>query len=116
LGLKLKPVGMIRNLKADPCHVLHRFGANLGYFRVKGLLCLPAGELEPPPGPDDPPRDQMFGIMHRHEYEGYVSIEPPDPFWSAPDERRWKRVHIAPQHLESYDTGSAENPIDQEEQ
>ncbi|MGD8237638.1 MAG: sugar phosphate isomerase/epimerase, partial [Armatimonadota bacterium] len=50
LGLKLDPIGIIRNLKADPYDVLYRYGANTAYFHVKDRLRLTDAEIEPPPG------------------------------------------------------------------
>lgn len=88
LGLKIDPVGLIRNLDADPNDILFRFGANLVYFHVKGLTRLRDGEIKPPPGFDAPRWDVMFGILLEHEYDGYVSVEPHGPYWAAPPERR----------------------------
>ena len=99
LGLKLDPVGIIRNLKADPLHVLYAHGRKLVYFHVKGLLRLPAGELEPPAGLDGLPWKEMFGILHQYGYDGYVSAEPHGRFWGKPDERRQEYVRLTFRNL-----------------
>jgi sugar phosphate isomerase/epimerase len=102
LGLKLDPVGLIRNLKAEPCHVLYTYGSQLTYFHVKGLMQLPSAELEPPPGLDELPWHKMFGILHQHGYDGYVSVEPHGRYWSRPNERRFKYVRLTFNNLAPY--------------
>ena len=88
LGLKIDPVGLIRNLDADPNDILFRFGANLTYFHGKGLTRLRDGEIEPPPGFDALRWDVMFGILLEHGYDGFVSAEPHGPYWAREPERR----------------------------
>lgn len=102
IGLKLDPVGIIRNLKSDPCHVLYKYGRNLTFFHVKGLLRLPAGELEPPPGMDELPWPSMFGILHQYGYQGYVSVEPHGPYWASPDAHRKRYVQLTLKALATF--------------
>lgn len=102
IGLKLDPVGFIRNLKAEPLYVLSKFGGNLVYLHVKGLMRVADRELEPPPGLDALPWAQMFGILHEHGYNGWVTAEPHGPFWSQPAEQRKKYVKLTFQALEPY--------------
>ena len=102
LGLKLDPVGIIRNLKADPYDVVHRYGDKLIYFHVKGLLQLSSGELEPPPGMDDLHWGHFFAILHRLGYNDYISIEPHGPFWAKVDERRKRYIQLSVKNLSQY--------------
>lgn len=94
VGLKLDPVGMIRNLKADPLYILGRYGGNLAYLHVKGLVRLADREFEPPPGMDELCWPAMFGIIHEHGYDGWVSAEPHGPYWSRGVERRKQYVRL----------------------
>lgn len=102
LGLKLDPVGIIRNLKADPYDCLFRYGDKLEHFHVKGLTQLPAGEIEPPPGLDSLDWGKFFSILYHHDYDRYIVIEPHGPFWSAPDERRMKYVKLTKKSIDRF--------------
>ena len=101
LGLKLDPIGLIRNLKADPYDALHRHGANLVYFHVKDRLILASGEVEPPPGLGELSWGAVFGILHQHQYDGYISIEPHGATWAKP-ERRKKYIRLAMRHISQF--------------
>jgi sugar phosphate isomerase/epimerase len=102
IGLKLDPVGFIRNLRAEPLYILGKFGRNLAYLHVKGLMRVADRELEPPAGLDALPWAQMFGILHEYGYDGWVTAEPHGPFWSRPAEHRKKYVKLTFQALEPY--------------
>jgi sugar phosphate isomerase/epimerase len=102
IGLKLDPVGFIRNLKAEPLYILSKYGGNLTYFHVKGLLRVADRELEPPPGFDALPWAQMFGILHEYGYDGWVTSEPHGRFWSQTPEQRKKYVKLTFQGLAPY--------------
>jgi sugar phosphate isomerase/epimerase len=103
LGLKLDPIGIIRNLEADPYDVLHRYGASTAYFHVKDRLRLTDGEIEPPPGLGELDWGRMFGILHQHSYDGYVSVEPHGKFWNQP-EKRWNYIRLALRHVGQFMT------------
>jgi sugar phosphate isomerase/epimerase len=101
LGLKLDPVGLIRNLSVDPYDFLHRYGASCAFFHVKDKLALEDGEIEPPPGLGELEWGRMFAILHHHGYAGWVSIEPHGSYWSAP-ENRWRYVRLANRHVRQF--------------
>ncbi len=101
IGLKLDPVGIIRNLNADPYDFLHRFGASCAFFHAKDKLALSDGEIEPPPGMGELEGGQRFGILYQHGYDGWVSIEPHGKFWNAAD-NRWRYVRLAERHLRQF--------------
>jgi len=94
VGLKLDPVGIIRNLRADPLKALYRFGRNLTYFHVKGITKFEDGEIEPPPGLDSLPWKEMFGVLHQYGYDGWVSAEPHGAAWGKTPELRKKYVRL----------------------
>jgi sugar phosphate isomerase/epimerase len=102
LGLKLDPVGFIRNLRAEPLYILSKYGGNLTYLHVKGLLRVADRELEPPPGFDALPWAQMFGILHEYGYDGWVTSEPHGRFWASTPERRKKYVTLTFRGLAPY--------------
>ncbi len=102
IGLKLDPVGIIRNVKADPYDVLYRYGDKLTHFHVKGLTQLPAGELEPPPGMDTLEWGKFMSILYHHEYDEYVVIEPHGPFWASPDEHRKKYIQLTQKYIKQF--------------
>ena len=101
LGLKLDPIGIIRNVKADPYDFLYRFGANCAFFHVKDRLVLADGEIEPPPGLGELQWGRMFGILHQHGYDGWVSIEPHGKFWNDPA-NRWRYIRLANRHVRQF--------------
>jgi len=101
IGLKLDPVGIIRNVKADPYDFLYRYGANCAYFHVKDKLALSDGEIEPPPGLGELEWGKLFGILHHHGYHGWVSIEPHGAFWNRP-ENRWRYIRLANRHVRQF--------------
>jgi sugar phosphate isomerase/epimerase len=101
LGLKLDPVGIIRNLEADPYDVLLRYGANLIHFHVKDVLPLTDAELEPPPGLGTLRWGPIFAVLHHHSYDGYVSVEPHGALWSRP-ERRCTYIMLALRHVSQF--------------
>lgn len=101
LGLKLDPIGLIRNLEADPYDVLLRYGGNLTYFHVKDRLRLSDAELEPPPGLGELSWGRLFALLHHHGYDGYVSIEPHGAFWSQPA-NRWTYIRLALRHISQF--------------
>ncbi|MGI5817536.1 MAG: sugar phosphate isomerase/epimerase family protein [Armatimonadota bacterium] len=101
LGLKLDPVGLIRNLSVEPRDFLHRFGASCAFFHAKDRLVLAEGEIEPPPGMGELHWGQMLAILQQHGYDGWVSIEPHGRHWNAP-ENRWRYVRLAARHLRQF--------------
>lgn len=101
LGLKLDPVGLIRNLAVDPCDFLYRFGASCAFFHAKDRLRLEDGEIEPPPGMGALDWGRMLAILHHHGYHGWVSIEPHGAWWNRP-ENRWRYVRLAGRHLRQF--------------
>lgn len=101
LGLKLDPVGLIRNVKTDPYDFLHRFGASCAFFHAKDKLPLSDGETEPPPGMGELDWGKLLGILHQHGYHGWVSIEPHGSFWNEPG-NRWRYVRLAARHLRQF--------------
>jgi sugar phosphate isomerase/epimerase len=103
LGLKVDPVGVLRNLKADPYHLVYRHGAQITHFHVKDRLFLPDAELEPPPGMGELDWGQMLGLLHYHGYEGYLSDEPHGS-WASPGARRKLHVQLTFGHLRQFIT------------
>ena len=101
LGLKLDPVGIIRNVKADPYDFMHRFGGSCVFFHAKDKLALSDGEIEPPPGMGELNWGQLLGILHQHDYHGWVSIEPHGKFWNESG-NRWRYVRLAARHLRQF--------------
>lgn len=101
LGLKLDPVGIIRNTKADPYDFLHRFGGSCRFFHAKDKLALTDGEIEPPPGLGELEWGKLLGILHQHRYHGWVSIEPHGKFWNEAG-NRWRYVRLANRHLRQF--------------
>lgn len=101
LGLKLDPVGIIRNVKADPYDFLYRHGESLAFLHVKDKLALADGEIEPPPGLGELQWGTIFGILHQHEYHGWVSIEPHGAFWNRPG-NRWRYIRLANRHVRQF--------------
>ena len=102
LGLKLDPIGIIRNLKADPYDVMFRCAGNLIHFHVKDRLILTDGEIEPPPGLGELNWGHFFAIMHHHLYDEYISVEPHGGFWGKQDEMRKKYIRLTLKHLSQF--------------
>jgi sugar phosphate isomerase/epimerase len=102
LGLKLDPVGIIRNLKADPYNVVYRHGDRVVHFHVKDILRLPDAEIEPPPGMGELDWGRLLGILYERGYDGYVCDEPHCRFWGRPDDRRRLHIKLTFRHLEQF--------------
>jgi len=85
LKLKIDPVGLMRNVSADPLEVFAEFGSRVGHFHVKDILRLGEHETEPPVGYGQLPWAQLLGLLYEHDYEGHVVIEPHGPKWGTPE-------------------------------
>jgi len=87
LGMKLDPVGIIRNMKADYLDVLKRYGHKVYHFHIKDILRLGDFEIEPTVGMGEIEWGKIFGILYHYRYDGYISIEPHGPDWGKPENR-----------------------------
>jgi sugar phosphate isomerase/epimerase len=102
LGLKLDPIGLLRNVHADPYQVLFRYGGSVVHFHVKDRLILADGEIEPPPGQGELKWGQIFGLLHHHSYDGYISVEPHGSFWAVEDSRRKHHIRLTLGYLSPF--------------
>jgi sugar phosphate isomerase/epimerase len=102
LGLKLDPIGLLRNVHADPYQVLFRYGGSVVHFHVKDRLILPDGEIEPPPGQGELKWGQIFGLLYHHSYDGYISVEPHGASWANEDSRRKDHIRLTLRHLSQF--------------
>lgn len=101
MKLKLDPVGIIRNLKADPYHGLQVLGPHMVHMHFKDVLRLPEGEVEPPVGLGDIKWNNIIAILYDLGYEGYVAIEPHGPKWSK-IENYDPYIRLSKRHIEQY--------------
>jgi len=85
LKLKVDPVGLMRNVKADPLPVFAEFGHRVGHFHVKDILRIGDRETEPPVGYGQLPWAQLLGLLYEHDYQGHVVIEPHGAKWGRPE-------------------------------
>jgi sugar phosphate isomerase/epimerase len=85
LKLKIDPVGLMRNVKAEPLPVFAEFGHRVGHFHVKDILRVGDHETEPPIGYGQLPWAQLLGLLYEHDYEGHVVIEPHGAKWGRPE-------------------------------
>ena len=76
LKLKLDPVGIIRNLKADPYYGMQILGPRMVHMHIKDVLRLPDGEIEPPVGLGEIKWNNIMAILYEQGYDGYLAIEP----------------------------------------
>jgi len=101
VGFKLDPVGIIRNLKTDPCEVIKDYGDRIVHFHVKDILRMGGFEIEPPVGMGDLAWNKIMALLYHHGYQGYVCIEPHGPMWSR-KERRAEHIILSKQYIEKF--------------
>ncbi len=101
VGFKLDPVGIIRNLKADPYEIIKDYGDRIIHFHAKDILHMGGFEIEPPVGMGDLAWNKIIALLYHHNYQGYVCIEPHGPMWSK-KEYQAKHIILSKQHLEQF--------------
>ena len=99
LKLKLDPVGIIRNLKADPYYGMQILGPRMVHMHIKDVLRLPDGEIEPPVGLGEIKWNNIMAILYEQGYDGYLAIEPHGPKWGK-IENYATYITLAKRHIE----------------
>lgn len=102
-NLKVDPVGIMRNMKADPYEIIKEFGGKIVHFHAKDIFRYGDDnfEIEPIVGMGDLRWNVMLGMLYHHGYDGYIVIEPHGPIWAKP-ENRWKAVVLGKRHIEQF--------------
>jgi len=101
IGLKLDPVGIIRNVKADPYEVIKDYGDRIVHFHVKDIMRLGGFEIEPPVGMGDLDWSRILALLYHHNYHGYIAIEPHGPQW-AKGKMRARHILLSKRHIEQF--------------
>jgi len=99
--LKLDPVGIIRNLKADPYEVIKDYGDRIIHFHIKDMLRMNGFEIDLPVGMGDLRWNKILSLLYYHNYQGYLSIEPHEPMWSK-EEKRAEHIILSKKHIEQF--------------
>lgn len=99
LKLKLDPVGIIRNLKADPYYGMQILGPRMVHMHIKDVLRLPDGEIEPPVELGEIKWNNIMAILYEQGYDGYLAIEPHGPKWGK-IENYATYITLAKRHIE----------------
>lgn len=99
--LKLDPVGIIRNLKADPYEVIKDYGDRIIHFHIKDMLRMNGFEIDLPVGMGDLRWNKIMSLLYYHNYQGYLSIEPHEPMWSK-EEKRAEHIILSKKHIEQF--------------
>ncbi len=101
VGMKLDPMGLIRNLQEDPVEVLFRYGERLLHFHVKDRLDVGGTWIQPAVGQGDIPWGKVMAMLYHHGYDGWISVEPHGPLWGKP-ENRHTGILLAKKHIELF--------------
>lgn len=101
IKLKVDPVGIIRNIKADPYHGVYMLGKNIVHMHFKDILRMPEYEVEPPVGLGEIKWNNIMAILYEVGYEGYVAIEPHGPKWRK-IENYPEYIALSKRHIEQY--------------
>lgn len=101
LGIKLDPMGLIRNLQQDPVEVLYKYGERLCHFHIKDRLDVADTWLQPAVGQGDIPWGKVMAMLYHHQYDGYISVEPHGSLWGK-KERRHEGIMLAKKHMELF--------------
>ena len=82
--LKLDPANWAAEGQ-DYLDILHRFGNKVGYLHIKEALHHHGRRIaEPAAGLGDIAWPKVFALLHEHNYEGWLSLEPHGPQWTKP--------------------------------
>ena len=102
-GIKLDPVGIMRNMKDDPYEIMKRYANRIAHFHAKDIFRYgdDGWEIEPIVGMGQLKWNVMLGMLWNVGYDGYIIIEPHGDVWAEP-ENRWKHIVLAKRHLEQY--------------
>lgn len=100
-NIKADPVGMIRNLHADPYEVVRDFGDRIVHFHVKDVLHVGDREFETMVGMGDITWSTLFGLLYYHGYNGAVVIEPHGPRYGK-EPYRADAILMAKKHIEQF--------------
>jgi len=106
LGMKLDPMGLIRNLQEDPVAVLYKYGDRLCHFHIKDRLDVADTWVQPAVGQGDIPWGKVMAMLYHHQYDGYISVEPHGPVWGK-EEHRHTGILLAKKHVELFMVRSA---------
>ena len=101
VGLKLDPMGLIRNLHEDPVEVLYKYGDRLCHFHVKDRADVADTWIQPAVGQGDIPWGKVMGMLYLHGYDGYISVEPHGALWGKGD-NRYTGILLAKKHIELF--------------
>ena len=101
VGMKLDPMGLIRNLEENPVEVLYRYGDRLFHFHVKDRLDVADTWIQPAVGQGDIPFGKLMAMLYHHGYEGHISVEPHGPLWAKADNRH-TGILLAKKHIEQF--------------
>ncbi|MDL2233995.1 sugar phosphate isomerase/epimerase [Ruminococcaceae bacterium OttesenSCG-928-L11] len=101
-NIKVDPVGVIRNMKADPYEVIQRFGHRIVHFHMKDIYKGVDGfEIEPPVGMGQLRWNEIMGMLYHHAYNGFIIIEPHAAMWGV-GENRFRHVVLSKQYIEGF--------------
>lgn len=101
LKLKVDPVGVIRNVKADPYYGLQLLGSRIVHLHFKDFLRMPEYEVEPPVGLGEIKWNNIMALLYEIGYEGYVAIEPHGPKWGK-IENYPDYITLSKRHIEQF--------------
>ncbi|MBS6645069.1 MAG: sugar phosphate isomerase/epimerase [Clostridiaceae bacterium] len=101
INLKFDPVGLIRNVGADPYDIIKTFGDRITHFHCKDILRNGDYEIEPPVGMGDLAWNKIIAMLYGFGYNDYIVIEPHGPMWSKPDKMA-QHILLSKRHLEQF--------------
>ena len=100
--LKLDPVGLERNSKADPYEIISIYGGKVNHFHCKDIIRYKNKfEIEPPVGLGDIAWNKIIGMLYHYGYDGYLVIEPHGAMWNKP-ENKAGHITLSKKHLEQF--------------
>jgi len=101
VGLKLDPMGLIRNLQEDPVEVLYKYGDRLLHFHIKDRMDVADTWIQPAVGQGDIPWGRVMAMLYHHGYDGWISVEPHGPLWGKGGSR-YTGILLAKKHIEQF--------------
>lgn len=101
VGIKLDPAN-IKHHGDDYVPILRDHGTRVFHVHIKEHLYID-GELasQPAAGMGDINWGKVMALLHEHNYQGYLSIEPHGPLWSRPPLRS-KMILLSQRHIRQF--------------
>ncbi len=101
VGLKLDPMGLVRNLEEDPVEVLYKYGDRLLHFHIKDRLDVADTWIQPTVGQGDLQWGKMMGMLYLHGYDAWISVEPHGPIWGK-GSNRYRGIQLATKYIQLF--------------